>query len=39
MNQFFNSHMNGEKLMVCEGVLRYFGTSSEEIAEKIRDQE
>lgn len=25
--------------MVCEGVLRYFGTSSEEIAEKTREQD
>ena len=39
MNQFFYSHMKGESTMVCEGVLRYFGTSSEEIAEKTREQE
>ena len=25
--------------MVCEGLLNYFGTSSEEIAEKAREQE
>ena len=39
MNQFFNSHKKGDELMVCEGVFRYFGTSSEEIAEKTREQE
>lgn len=39
MNQFFYSHMKGASTMVCEGVLRYFGTSSEEIAEKTREQE
>ena len=25
--------------MVCEGLLNYFGTSSEEIAEKTREQD
>lgn len=39
MNQFFNSYKKGDELMVCEGVLRYFGTSSEEIAEKTREQD
>lgn len=39
MNQFFNFHTKGEPNMVCEGVLRYFGTSSEEIAEKTREQD
>ena len=39
MNQFFYSHTKGEPTMVCEGVLHYFGTSSEEIAEKIREQD
>ena len=39
MNQFFNSHTKGDKSMVCEGVLRYFGTSSEEIAEQTREQD
>ena len=39
MNQFFNSKSKGGNTMVCEGVLRYFGTSSEEIAEKTREQD
>lgn len=39
MNQFFKSHKKGEQPMVCEGLLNYFGTSSEEIAEKTREQE
>ena len=39
MNQFFYFHTKGEPTMVCEGVLHYFGTSSEEIAEKIREQD
>ena len=39
MNHFFNSHKKGNKLMVCEVLLRYFGTSSEEIAEKAREKE
>ena len=39
MNQFFNSRTKGDKTMVCEGVLRYFGTSSEEIAEQTREQD
>ena len=39
MNQLFISKTKGEKTMVCEGVLRYFGTSSEEIAEKTREQD
>ena len=39
MNQFFKSHKKGEKPMVCEGLLNYFGTSSEEIAEKTREQD
>ena len=34
LNQFFNSHMKGDELVVCEGILPYFGSSSEEIAEK-----
>ena len=34
MNQFFYSHMKGERLMICEGVLNYFGTSSEELLEQ-----
>lgn len=38
MNQFFYSKTKGEKPMVCEGVLHYFGTSSEEIAEKAAKQ-
>ena len=39
MNQFFKSHKKGEKPMVCEGLLNYFETSSEEIAEKTREQD
>ena len=39
MNQFFKSHKKGEHTMVCEGLLNYFGTSSEEIAEKTREKE
>lgn len=39
MNQFFKSHKKGEQPMVCEGLLNYFGTSSEEIAEKAREKE
>ena len=39
LNQFFNSRKKGDELMVCEGLLRYFGTSSEEIAEKTREQD
>lgn len=34
MNQFFKSHKKGEKPMVCEGLLNYFGTSSEELLEQ-----
>ena len=34
MNQFFHSHRKGEPLMVCEGLLNYFGTSSEELLEQ-----
>ena len=39
MNQFVYSHMKGDQLMVCEAILNYFGTSSEEIEEKTRKQE
>ncbi len=39
MNQFFYAHRKGEQFMVCEGLLNYFGTSSEEIMEKTREQE
>ena len=39
MNQFFYFHTKGDPTMVCEGVLHYFGTSSEEIAEKTREQD
>ena len=39
INQFFYSHTKREPTMVCEGVLHYFGTSFEEIAEKIREQD
>ena len=38
MNQFFYFHMKGEQLMVCEGLLNYFGTSSKEIAENATKQ-
>ena len=34
MNQFFKSHKKGEIPMVCEGLLNYFGTSSEELLEQ-----
>ena len=34
MNQFFYSHMKGAQLMVCEGLLNYFGTSSQELLEQ-----
>ena len=34
MNQFFYSHMKGERLMICEGLLNYFETSSEELLEQ-----
>ncbi|MBR5595932.1 MAG: hypothetical protein IKW30_00810 [Lachnospiraceae bacterium] len=34
MNQFVYSHMKGDQLMVCEAILNYFGTSSEEIEKK-----
>lgn len=34
MNQLFNSHKKGDELMVCEGLLNYFGTSSEELLEQ-----
>ena len=39
MNQFVYSHMKGDQLMVCEAILNYFGTSSEEIEEKTRKQD
>ena len=34
MNQFFKSHKKGEQPMVCEGLLIYFDTSSEELLEQ-----
>ena len=34
MNQFFKSHKKGEQPMVCEGLLIYFETSSEELLEQ-----
>ena len=41
MNQFIFFHMKGDQLMVCEGILNYFGTSSEELlaqgAQKARE--
>ena len=39
MNQFLCSRTKGEPLMVCEGIFKLFGTSSEEIAEKTREQD
>lgn len=39
MNQFLNSHTKGEQLMVCENLFKLYGTSSEEIAEKTREQD
>ena len=34
MDQLFYSHKKGDELMVCEGLLNYFGTSSEELLEQ-----
>ena len=34
MEQLFYSHKKGDELMVCEGLLNYFGTSSEELLEQ-----
>ena len=39
MHQFLGAHMKGENLMVCENLFRLYGTSSEEIAEKTREQD
>ena len=39
MNQFLCAHTKGESFMVCEGIFKLFGTTSEEIAEKTREQE
>ena len=39
MNQFLGLHKKGDKLMVIENLFKLYGTSSEEIAEKTREQD